>query len=122
VPSSIGIAIVMSLFDKRSTVYGPETIVIGEFDSTADGFYRNVVTIPLTVKPKHLLYVKVTADKPVDIVVARSNGSAVQHKDGQTDIVMGPYPTEKEDSMGIIIGVFRGDRATATVEAWMERK
>jgi hypothetical protein len=46
----------------------------------------------------------------------------VAHKDRQTDIVMGPYPTEKYESMGIIIGVFRGDRSTATVEAWTERK
>jgi len=112
----------MSLFEKRTQVYGPETIEIGEFDPTSDSFYRNVVTIPLTVKPNHMLYVKVKATNPVDIVVARDNGSAVQHKDRQTEIQMGPYPTEKLRSMGIIIGVFRGDRSTATVEAWMERK
>jgi len=112
----------MSLFEKRTQVYGPEEISIGDFDATADGFYRNVVTIPLTVKPNHVLYVKVTSDNPVDVVVARDNGSAVQHKDRMTDITMGPYPTEKAKSMGIIIGVFRGDKAKANVEAWMERK
>jgi hypothetical protein len=112
----------MSFFEKRTQVYGPEEISIGEFDATADGFYRNVVTIPLDVKPNHVLYVSVKAGNPVDVVVARENGSAVQHKDRITDVVMGPYPTEKAKSMGIIIGVFRGDRSKATVEAWMERK
>ncbi len=112
----------MSFFDKRTQVYGPETMVVGEFDATVDGFYRNVVTVPLTVKPNHLLFVKVEADKPVDVVVARDNGSSVQHKDRQTSIVMGPYPTEKLKSMGVILGVFRGDKSTVTLEAWMERK
>jgi hypothetical protein len=112
----------MSLFERRSQVFGPETMDIGRFDATADGFYRNVVTIPLTVKPNTMLYVKVTSDKPVDVVVAKEDGSAVQHKDRQTDVTMGPYPTEKHRSMGIIIGVFRGDLATATVEAWTEKK
>jgi len=112
----------MSLFDKKTQVYGPETLEVGTFDPTVDGFYRNVITIPLEIKHNHVLYVKVKADKPVDIVVARDNGSAIQHKDRQTDVVMGPYPTEKYDSMGIIIGVFRGDISHATVEAWMERK
>ena len=112
----------MSLFERRTQVYGPETISIGEFDVNADGFYRNVVTIPLDVKPNHVLYVRVSSDNPVDVVVARDNGSAVQHKDRITEVTMGPYPTEKARSMGIIVGVFRGDRSTATVEAWMERK
>ena len=112
----------MSLFEKRTQVYGPETMVVGEFDPTADGLYRNIVTIALTVKPNHVLYVKVQSDNPVDIVVAREDGSAVQHKDRQRDILMGPYPTEKHKSMGIILGVFRGDKATVTVEAWTERK
>lgn len=112
----------MSLFDKRTQVYGPETLEVGQFDANADGFYRNVVTIPLTIKPNHMLYAKVESDNPVDVVVAREDGSMVQHKDRQTSVIMGPYPTEKHKSMGIIIGVFRGDRATAKVEAWLEKK
>ena len=118
----INVSIVMSFFDKRTQVFGPEKMSIGDFDPTVDGFYRNVVTIPLTVKHNHMLYVKVESDNPVDIVIARDNGSAVTHKDRQKDILMGPFPTEKLDSMGIIIGVFRGDKANATVEAWMEKK
>lgn len=112
----------MSLFDKMTQVYGPETLEIGAFDATADGFYRNVVTIPLDIKPNHLLTVHVASDNPVDVVVAREDGSMVQHKDRQTEVTMGPYPTEKHKSMGIIVGVFRGDKATATIEAWMEKR
>lgn len=112
----------MSIFEKRTQVFGPETLVVGEFDPTADGFYRNVYPIELTVKPNHMLYVKMDSDAPVDIVIAREDGSAVQHKDRQTDIQLGPFPTEKHKSMGIILGVFRGDKATVKIEAWMERK
>ncbi|MBE6528957.1 MAG: hypothetical protein E7Z64_07400 [Thermoplasmata archaeon] len=112
----------MSLFEKRTQVYGPESISIGEFDPAVDGFYRNVVTVPLAVKHNQMLYVKVTSDNPVDIVIARDNGSAVMHKDKQKDVQLGPFPTEKHDSMGVILGVFRGDKATATLEAWTERK
>ncbi len=112
----------MSLFDKRVQVYGPETIIVGEFDASIDGFYHNVYTIPLDVKHNQNLYVKVKSDKPVDIVIARDNGSAVMHKDRQTDIQLGPFPTEKHDSMGLIIGVFRGDKATVDVEAWTDKR
>jgi len=112
----------MSLFEKRTAVFGPEDVRIGEFDPTADGLYRNVVTIPLDVKPKHVIYVKAKSDNPFDIVIAKENGSAVVHKEGNRDIQLGPFPTEKADSMGIILGVFRGDKATVNLEVWMERK
>ena len=112
----------MSIFEKRTQVYGPETFIVGEFDPTADGLYRNVYPVELTVKPNHVLYVSVKSDIPVDIVIAMEDGSAVQHKDKQKEIVLGPYPTEKHKSMGVILGVFRGDKANVTLEAWMERK
>lgn len=112
----------MSFFEKRTQVYGPETFTVGQFDPAADGLYRNVYPVELTVKPNHVLYVSVKSDAPVDIVVAREDGSSVQHKDKQMDIVLGPYPTEKHKSMGVILGVFRGDKANVTLEAWMERK
>ena len=112
----------MSIFEKRTQVYGPETFIVGEFDPTADGLYRNVYPVELMVKPNHVLYVSVKSDIPVDIVIAREDGSAVQHKDKQKEIVLGPYPTEKHKSMGVILGVFRGDKANVTLEAWMERK
>ena len=112
----------MSIFEKRTQVYGPETFIVGEFDPPADGLYRNVSPVELTVKPNHVLYVSVKSDIPVDIVIAREDGSAVQHKDKQKEIVLGPYPTEKHKSMGVILGVFRGDKANVTLEAWMERK
>ena len=52
----------MSLFSKKVQVYGPETVSVGDFDPTVDGCYRNVVTIPLNVKPHRMLYVKVSSD------------------------------------------------------------
>ena len=47
----------MSLFEKREQVYGPELVSVGDLDLTVDGGYRNVVTIPLDVKPKRSLMV-----------------------------------------------------------------
>ncbi len=112
----------MSFFEKRTAVFGPEDVRVGDFDPTADGLYRNVVTIPLDVKPKHVVYVKAKSDNPFDIVIARDNGSAVVHKEGNKDIQLGPFPTEKAASMGVILGVFRGDKATVNLEVWMEKK
>ena len=89
---------------------------------TADGFYRNVVTIPLDVKPNHSIFLRIKADQPVDIVIAKDDGSALAHKDRIMEGELGPYPTDKRKSMGIILGVFRGDKATAELEVWMEKK
>ncbi len=111
----------MSLFDKRSQVYGPETFSMGEFDVNADGYYRNVVTVPIDTKPRRMLYVKVASDALVDVVVAKEDRSSAMHKEHVTDAVLGPIPTEKSHSMGVIIGVFRGDRANVTLEVWMDR-
>ena len=110
----------MSLFDKKTVVYGPQDVTVGEFDPTVDGFYRTVVTIPLDVKPKHMLYVKVTSDNPIDVVIANDEYSSIAHKNGITDVLMGPFPTGDSNSMGILLGIFRGDLAHVEVEAWME--
>ncbi len=112
----------MALFDKREQVYGPEQVSVGDFDPTVDGCYRNVVTVSLDVRPKRALFVKVVSDRPVDVLVARENGSSVGHKDGVTDAVLGPYSTDKLHSMGIFLGVYPGDKALVTLEAWMERE
>lgn len=111
----------MPLFNKKEPVYGPETLSVGDFDPTVDGCYRNVVAIPLDVKPRRALMVKVTSDFPVDVVIAKEDHSAAGHKDGITEVVMGPYETGKSHSMGIFLGVYRGDKAKVTVEAWTER-
>ena len=110
------------MFDRREQVYGPETVSVGDFDVTVDGCYRNVVTIALDVKPKRMLRVRVSSDHPVDVVVARGDNSSAGHKDGVIEATLGPYDTGKFRSMGILLGVYRGDKAKVTVEAWTDRE
>lgn len=110
----------MALFVKREQVYGPEIVSVGDFDVTVDGCYRNVVTIPLEVKPKRMLRVKVTSDHPVDVLVAREDNSSAGHKDGVMEATLGPFETGKSHSMGIFLGVYKGDKAKVTVEAWTD--
>lgn len=112
----------MSLFEKREQVYGPETLSVGDFDITVDGCYRNVVTIPLDVKPRRMLRVSVKSDHPVDVVVAREDRSAAGHKEGVMEATLGPFDTGKNKGMGILLGVFKGDKAMVTVEAWIDKE
>ncbi|MBQ3684864.1 MAG: hypothetical protein II933_00350 [Candidatus Methanomethylophilaceae archaeon] len=112
----------MSLFAKKVTVFGPETVSVGDFDPTVDGCYRNVVTIPLDVKPRRNLYVSLKSDNPVDIVVANDDRSAAGHKENQTELVFGPFPTKSMDSMGIILGIYRGEKAQVTLEVWIDKR
>lgn len=111
----------MSFLDKRVTVYGPTAVSVGDFDPTVDGCYRNVVTIPLDVKPHRMLHVRMSSDNPVDIVVARENRSSAGVKENVTSAELGPFDTGKSKSMGIILGVFRGDKAKVELEVWMDR-
>lgn len=110
------------MFDKRVQVFGPEVVSVGDFDPTVDGCYRNVVTISLDVKPRRMLHVKVSSDIPVDVVVANSDRSAAGHREQVTEAVLGPYPTGKSDDMGILLGVFKGDKAKVNLEVWTDRE
>lgn len=112
----------MPLFAKKEQVYGPEEVSVGDFDITVDGCYRNVVPIPLEVRPHRSLYVKVDSNAPVDVVVAREDGSSVAHKDGVTHTVMGPFDTGKSKSMGVFLGVMKGDKASVTLESWTDKE
>lgn len=112
----------MSLFDKKEVVYGPETVSVGDLDYSVEGCYRNVVTIPLTVKPKRMLRIRIDSDAPVDVVIANENRSSVEHREGVRMGEFGPYDTGKAKSMGIILGVFRGDKAKVNVEAWVDKE
>ena len=102
-------------------MFGPETISVGDFDPTVDGCYRNVEIRTLQVKPKHLLYVRIKSDFPVDVAVANEDNSAAGHKNGVTDDVLGPFSTQKFSTMGLFLGVFRGDKAKVDVDIWMEK-
>lgn len=112
----------MSLFEKREQLYGPDTVSVGDLDLSVDGGYRNVVTIPLDVKPKRMMYAHIVSDFPVDVVIANDKGMALGHKGGVRDAVMGPYPTEKLRSMGMLLGVYPGDKAKVQLEVWMEKE
>ncbi len=112
----------MSLFAKKEQVFGPEQISVGDFDVTVDGCYRNVVPVPFDLKPHRMLYVRIDSAHPVNVVVAREDRSSVLHKEGVTHAVLGPFDTGRSRSMGIILGVDKGDRAVVAVEAWTDRE
>ncbi len=112
----------MPMFGGRETVFGPETVSVGDFDITVDGCYRNVVPIALDVKPRRMLRVRISSDHPVDVVIAREDRSSACHKEGVLEATFGPFETGKSRSMGVLLGVFRGDKASVTVEAWTDKE
>lgn len=112
----------VSIFAKREQVYGPEQVSVGDFDVTVDGCYRNVVPISLDLKPHRKLYVKIDSAHPVDVVVAREDHSSAAHKEGVTHVLLGPFDTGRAMSMGVFLGVDKGDKALVTLEAWTDRE
>ncbi len=112
----------MGLFEKRTQVFGPETVSVGDFDITVDGCYRNVFVTTLKVRPRHLLYVSIDSDNPVDVAVANEDNSSAGHKDRITKGVLGPFSTRKFSTMGLFLGVYRGDKAKVRVDVWMEKE
>ncbi len=110
------------MFEGREQVFGPEVVSVGDFDVTVDGCYRNVVTIALDVRPGRMLRVKIESDNPVDVVVAREDRSSAGHREKVTEAVLGPFETGRSRSMGILLGVYRGDKAAVTVDAWTDRR
>lgn len=109
------------MFDKSVVVFESKGMVLGEFDPTVSGCYRNVKTFPFTVKPRKNIYVKVTSSGPVDVVVANSDSSMAAHKDAVTEVEIGPVPTGANKEMGIIMGVFAGDKVSVDIQIRMGR-
>ena len=112
----------MSLFEKRTQVYGPEKVTVGEFDASVDGCYRNVFVKTLPVRPRRMLYVSVDSDAPVDVAVANEDNSAAGHRDRMTKGTLGPFSTRDFSTMGLFVGVYRGDKAEVMIEAWIEKE
>lgn len=108
--------------NRKLQVYGPINVSVGDFDPTADCCYRNIVTIPIDVKPRMMLYVKVNSDNFIDVVVAKDDYSSVCHRYNITADTIGPLETGNSRSMGIILGIFRGDKANVLVDVWMSKK
>jgi hypothetical protein len=93
-------------------------ISVGEFDPSVDGAYRNVKTFPLNVK-KGLLFVSVDSDRPVDIAMSNSDGVCIKFKDSVLCDVVGPVEMTKKETVALVVGIFRGDKAELGIKAWM---
>lgn len=111
----------MGILNNRVQVFEGRDLTIGEFDPSADGFYRNVMTYRFDVKKNRTLYVDVRSDVSVDIAVANENGSSIAHKQAVKEDSMGPIPTGNNREMGLFVGVYPGDKAVVDVDIWMER-
>ncbi len=110
----------MSLFNKRTVLLEKQDFTIGEFDITVDGAYRNIITFPMKVRKGRSVFVSVTSDNGVDVSVVDVNGMNAKYSAGAKDIVLGPVPVRESGTMALVFGVYRGDLAHVTVEAWME--
>jgi len=116
-----GILYMMAMFSEREQLFKTEGLVLGEFDPSVDGFYKNVHTFPIKVKKRRAIRINISSDAPVDIAVANEKGSSVSYKQAVKEGTIGPIPTEDNKEMGVIVGVYKGDKATVSVEVWMER-
>jgi hypothetical protein len=112
----------MAVFGKKEQVLKTEGLRLGEFDPSAHGFYRNVQTFPVRVKKRRVVRICIASDISIDIAVANERGESVYYKQAVKDTTVGPVPTGDNKEMGIIIGISPGDRATVSIEAWMEKQ
>ena len=112
----------MPLLQKSVKIFDQKNIVIGEFDPTVDGFYRNVLTFSFEVKKQRQLFLDISSKDPIDMAVSNSDGSVAAHKKGITKDRFGPVFTRENKEMGLFLGVMPGDKTVVDVEIWMERK
>ncbi|MCL1984782.1 MAG: hypothetical protein FWG58_05245 [Methanomassiliicoccaceae archaeon] len=96
------------------------SISLGEFDPTVDGAYRNVKTFPLPVKQGKKLFLTVISDRPVDIALSNGDGICIKFKDGILDDTIGPLEMTKKETMALLVGIYRGDKAELKIKVWME--
>jgi len=112
----------MAVFSEREQVFKTEGLTIGEFDPSVDGFYRNVQTFSFGVKKRKAIQINISSDAPVDVAVANEKGASVCYKQAVKEGTIGPIMTGGNKEMGIIVGVYKGDRATLSIDIWMERQ
>jgi len=112
----------MAMFGEREQVFKAEGLTLGEFDPSAEGFYRNVQTFPIRVKKRKVIRISISSDAPVDVAVANEKGESVSYKQAVKEGTVGPVPTDGNKEMGIILGVYKGDKATVSIDVWMERQ
>ena len=110
----------MPLLGNKETVLMDTSVSLGEFDPYADGAYRNVKSFPLEVRPGRKLFVSVISDNPVDVALSNSDGICIKFKDSILNGTVGPVDTVKKETIALVLGVFRGDRAEVRIRAWTE--
>lgn len=108
------------MFKRKVTLVPKTELTIGEFDPTVDGAYRNVETLPLNVKQGKDLYISLDSDIPVDMALSNSEGRCIGFKDQMRNETFGPLKMTNKETLALLLGVFRGDLAKATIEVWME--
>ncbi|UAL07517.1 MAG: hypothetical protein KRP56_06805 [Candidatus Methanogranum gryphiswaldense] len=111
----------MALFEKRTQVFNVQQIHIGDFDPTKPGCYDNVKTFTIEVKPKRYIFFELKSEIPVSIVFANSDNSSIYHKEDIKEFSYGPIPTNDNKEIGLILGVYPGDKAKVDLDVWMER-
>jgi hypothetical protein len=111
----------MSILNRTVEVLPRTTLLVGQLDYSAPGCYRNVEVIPFKVRPNRRIRVDVESDSPVEVAVANDDGSTNAFRQSQTEGVLGPFPTGKNDSMALVLGLYPGDRANVTVRVTMSR-
>lgn len=111
----------MALLNDRVQIFKAENVLIGEFDLKTEGFYKNVHTFSFDVKKKRAITAIIKADAPVDIAISNDKGSSIAHKQSVKDGELGPVPTGECKEMGLFVGVYPGDKATVSIEVWMEK-
>lgn len=112
----------MKLFGERVKVFEKQNLLVGEFDPTVNGCYNNVLTFSFKVNPKKALYIELKTDNPVSIAIANDDGSSAYHKEDLKEITTGPILTNKNKEMGLLLGVFPGDKSNVSITIWMDKK
>ena len=104
---------------NKKTVLFEESISIGEFDPSADGAYRNVKTFPLIVK-RGRIFISADSDKPVDIALSDSDGICIKFKNSIISDTIGPIELTRKQTVTLMVGVYKGDKAELGIKVWME--
>ena len=112
----------MTMFKDGEQVFKIEGYKLGEFDPSVEGFYKNVQSFPFNVKKRRAIKINILSDVPVDVAVADGKGSSVSYKQAVKEGSIGPIPTDDNKEMGVVLGIYPGDRATVSVEIWMARQ
>lgn len=110
----------MALFRKEEIVF-EEDIALGglNYDSPTGTCYDNVLPFGFAVRKNRSLYLRMSSDRPIDVVIARSDNSVAAQKLQVSECELGPVDTGGNTDMGLLLGTYPGDRANVHVRIWM---